>query len=183
MTSQTEEKIINAALKVFSEKGYVGATTMNIAEESGFSEKTLFRKFKTKENLFNMTIIQKGIEMGKFFQESVLIEKEFEDNRDFLENLIKNYRDLGNHYFEYFHLAINERTRIHEPVQVEFNFIVSEYLRKHIPGKKIDYMTLGLTISAFMYMTITEYNLGHHAIDLDTVLENFIDILIKAVNE
>ena len=49
---------------------------MNIAEESGFTEKTLFRKFKTKENLFNTTIQKKGMEMGMFFQEFVLIEKE-----------------------------------------------------------------------------------------------------------
>lgn len=181
MTNQTEEKIINAALKVFSQKGYSGATTMNIAEESGFTEKTLFRKFKTKENLFNTTIQKKGMEMGMFFQEFVLIEKEFKDTRDFLETLLKNYRKLGDNYFEYFHLVINERTRIHEPVQQQFNYILSEYLKKHIPNKQIDHMTFGLTISAFMYMTITEYNLGHQSIDLDTVLEKFIDILLLAI--
>lgn len=181
MSNNTEQNIIDAALKVFSEKGYTGATTMLIAEESGFTEKTLFRKFKTKENLFNETIQRKGIEMGKFFQESVLVEKEFKDTRDFLENLINNYRKLGDKYFEYFHLAINERTRIHEPIQMQFNFILSEYLKKHIPNKHIDHMTFGLTISAFMYMTITEYNLGHQAIDLDTVLEKFMDILLLAI--
>ncbi len=181
MTNNTELKIINSSLKVFSERGYVGATTMLIAEESGFSEKTLFRRFKTKENLFNKTILQKGQEMIKFFEESVLIEKEFKNFRDFIETLLKNYRKLGDQYFEFFHVSITERTRIHEPIQAEFNFKLSEYIKKHIPNKEIDYMTFGLTISAFMYMTITEYNLGHHAIDLDTVLKNFIDILLLVI--
>lgn len=181
MSNNTEQIIIDSALKVFSEKGYVGATTMLIADESGFTEKTLFRKFKTKENLFNRTITQKGMEMGKFFQEQVLVDKEFENTRDFLEYLIKNYRKLGDNYFEYFHLVLNERTRIHEPVQEEFNFIFSEYLKKHIPNDQIDHMTFGLTISAFMYMTITEYNLGHQAIDLDKVLEKFLEILLLAI--
>ena len=180
MTNTTEQKIINSSLKVFSERGYLGATTVLIAEESGYSEKTLFRRFKSKKNLFNTTILQKGMEMGKFFEESVLVKKNFKNPRDFLETLIKNYRKLGDHYFEFFHLAISERTRIHEPIMEEFNFKLSEYIKANIPGKEIDYMTFGLTISSFMYMTITEYNLGRQAIDLDTVLEKFIDILLFA---
>lgn len=47
MADETKQKILDAALKIFAEKGYKGATTMSIAEEAGFSEKTLFRKFKT----------------------------------------------------------------------------------------------------------------------------------------
>ncbi len=181
MTNTTEQKIINSSLKVFSERGYVGATTVLIAEESGYSEKTLFRRFKSKKNLFNTTILQKGMEMGKFFEESVLVKKNFQNPRDFLETLISNYRKLGDHYFEFFHLAISERTRIHEPIMEEFNFKLSEYIKANIPDRKIDYMTYGLTISSFMYMTITEYNLGRQAIDLDIVLEKFIDILLFAI--
>jgi len=175
MSNNSEQKIIDAALKIFSEKGYVGATTMAIAEEAGLSEKTLFRRFKSKENLFNMTVIAKGQQMQKFFDESVLEDKEFESPRDCMETLINNYRKLGDDHFEFFHLSINERTRIHEPFQQYFNFKISEYLQEHIPNKKIDYMTFGLTISAFMYMVITERNLGGKAIDLDYVLARFIE--------
>jgi TetR/AcrR family transcriptional regulator len=181
MTNTTEQEIINSSLKVFSERGYLGATTVLIAEKSGYSEKTLFRRFKSKKNLFNTTILQKGMEMGKFFEESVLVKKNFKNPRDFLETLIRNYRKLGDHYFEFFHLAISERTRIHEPIMEEFNFKLSEYIKANIPDKEIDYMTFGLIISSFMYMTITEYNLGRQAIDLDTVLEKFIDILLFAI--
>ena len=49
MSNTTEQKILEAALKMFAQKGYKGATTMIIAEEAGFSEKTLFRRFKTKK--------------------------------------------------------------------------------------------------------------------------------------
>ena len=49
MTGETEQKILDAALKVFSQKGYDGAKTKSIAEKSGFSEVTLFNKFKTKK--------------------------------------------------------------------------------------------------------------------------------------
>lgn len=52
MTEDTRERILEAALKLFSEKGYLGATTKEIAMASGISEVTLFRHFQTKENLF-----------------------------------------------------------------------------------------------------------------------------------
>lgn len=59
MVDETREKILDAALKVFSKEGYKPAKTAIIAEEASFSEKTLFRKFKTKENLFNEVISKK----------------------------------------------------------------------------------------------------------------------------
>jgi AcrR family transcriptional regulator len=57
MSAETEQKILDAALHVFSKNGYVGARTRMIAKESGFTEMTLFRKFETKENLFNQVLI------------------------------------------------------------------------------------------------------------------------------
>ena len=46
-----EHIIFNAALKVMTERGYVGATTKLIAEEAGIGEVTLFRRFGNKETL------------------------------------------------------------------------------------------------------------------------------------
>lgn len=39
-------------MELISEKGYIGATTREIASRAGVSELTLFRKFGRKENLF-----------------------------------------------------------------------------------------------------------------------------------
>ncbi|OPY24585.1 MAG: DNA-binding transcriptional repressor AcrR [Methanobacterium sp. PtaU1.Bin242] len=47
MADDTEQKILEIALKLFCEKGYVGTTTRVIAAESGFTEMTIYRKFKT----------------------------------------------------------------------------------------------------------------------------------------
>jgi TetR/AcrR family transcriptional regulator len=175
MTKETEQKIIDAALKVFAEKGYAGATTMDISERAGFSEKTLFRKFETKQNLFDRTIDETGRNMLRDFDKYVLVDKEFENPRDVLESVVNNIRKVGDNYFEYFHLSLRERTRIAEPFMAEFNFKLGLYLEKNIPHQKLDYMTLGLTISSFMYMVVTESHMGRNAIDMDSVLEKFID--------
>ena len=50
--SDTRLKLLEATLELISEKGYLGATTREIARRAGVSELTLFRKFEKKEKLF-----------------------------------------------------------------------------------------------------------------------------------
>lgn len=52
----TREKILDAALKLFSQRGYLGATTRQIAGEAGVAEVTLFRHFGSKEKLLEEVI-------------------------------------------------------------------------------------------------------------------------------
>ena len=47
---------MDAAIELFSKNGYDGVTTEEIATEAGFSEKTLFRHFKSKQNLLEQAI-------------------------------------------------------------------------------------------------------------------------------
>ncbi len=56
---ETEQKILNAALRVFASEGYAGATTRRIAQEANVTEVTLFRKFQSKENLLREVLIKK----------------------------------------------------------------------------------------------------------------------------
>jgi len=52
----TKEKIFDATIALVSEKGYLGATTREIARRAGVTELTLFRHFGSKENLFELTL-------------------------------------------------------------------------------------------------------------------------------
>jgi AcrR family transcriptional regulator len=46
------QRLLDAALKVFSERGYHGATIEEIAAESGLSNGALYYNFRNKEDLF-----------------------------------------------------------------------------------------------------------------------------------
>lgn len=50
--TQKEADILESATLIFSEKGYEGARTAEIAEAAGVTERTLFKYFRTKEALF-----------------------------------------------------------------------------------------------------------------------------------
>jgi AcrR family transcriptional regulator len=49
----SRQKLLEAAIRVFAESGFRGATTRRIAEEADVNEVTLFRLFKSKTALIN----------------------------------------------------------------------------------------------------------------------------------
>ncbi len=53
---KTKDRILKTGLKLFSKKGYLGATTKEIAKTAGIAEITLFRHFSSKERLFEEVI-------------------------------------------------------------------------------------------------------------------------------
>ena len=52
------EQLLEAALKVFADAGFRGATTRRIAQEAGVNEVTLFRQFGSKEGLILEAVIR-----------------------------------------------------------------------------------------------------------------------------
>lgn len=60
----TEEKIKNAAQKVFMKKGYGATRTRDIAEEAGINLALLNYYFRSKEKLFELVMLEK---LTKFF--------------------------------------------------------------------------------------------------------------------
>ncbi len=60
----TEQKIIEAARKVFTQKGYSATRTRDIAEEAGLNLALLNYYFRSKEKLFEIVMLEK---MLKFF--------------------------------------------------------------------------------------------------------------------
>ncbi|MBD1421170.1 TetR/AcrR family transcriptional regulator [Sphingobacterium chuzhouense] len=59
LDTSTEEKIIQAASKVFTQKGYVATRTRDIAEEAGINLALLNYYFRSKEKLFQLIMAEK----------------------------------------------------------------------------------------------------------------------------
>jgi len=180
MTDKTEQKFLDAALKLFAEEGYIGTTTMSIAEEAGFSEKTLFRKFKTKENLFNRVMDQNNERLREEFN-SVLIDKKFKDPEDFLETLIKNLAKLTDNNYEFFSLSANERKKISKPITEEFTSVLGKYLEKNMTNKEVDYQIFAMNILAFIYMINDEKYYRGASFKYKKVLEKFISNSVHCI--
>jgi AcrR family transcriptional regulator len=55
-TTDTHQRLLDAAARVFARDGLSGATTRAIAEEAGVNEVTLFRHFQTKDRLITAVV-------------------------------------------------------------------------------------------------------------------------------
>ncbi len=182
MTDETKQKILGTALKIFAEKGYKGATTLIIAEKAGFSEKTLFRKFKTKENLFNSVIIQGSEKLEKDFKTSILLNKKFKDHRDFLETLIQNLAELTDDNYEYISLTINESSKMSGTTAAEgITYVLSDYIERNIQNKEIDYQIFAVTILSFIYTLVGEKYQGGNFLDRGEALKKFTNNLMLCI--
>ena len=58
--AERREQIVQAAIELFSRKGFRGTTTREIAEAVGISEAALFKYFATKEDLYSAIIEAKA---------------------------------------------------------------------------------------------------------------------------
>jgi AcrR family transcriptional regulator len=96
--SERELQIMEAALKVFSEKGFNGATTKEIAEVAGVAEGTIFRYFKTKKDLLfsltapNMLNLLQPIIFNSVLK--IMQNNESLNDEELLKNILKNRLEL-----------------------------------------------------------------------------------------
>jgi len=174
----TEEKILDAALKVFARKGYDAATTRAIAEESGFTEMTLFRKFQTKKNLFDQ-VMNRGNKQIEKDAAKLFIPQDDKNVREFVKSFVLSLDEFVLTNFEYFHLTILEdNSKIKPNVRLTIDYI-SEYFKEHYPNKELDYIAFGYSMSTFIYsLNIDRYYRRTATIEnYDELLDKFTDIL------
>ena len=173
MSAETEQKILDAALHVFSKNGYVGARTRMIAKESGFTEMTLFRKFETKENLFNQVLITNRERLVKDF-DSLLAPYDAEDPKAHFKTLIMNLMDMMDKNFEFVNIIIYERERVSHSITETFVLHLARCLEKTIPRPNIDYSMLSFTILSFLYFIIFNKKIGDNSFKVESSVEEFI---------
>jgi len=180
MTDETEQKILNAALKIFSQKGYDGAKTKTIAKESGFSEVTLFNRFKTKRNLYNKVATQNTAKIKEDIY-SMLKDYRHEKPAAFLRTLIKDLFKLFDDNIEFMHLTVEEASKPSEQFELEFFNVLIVHLEKNIQNDKMDYQALATTLFTFTYMhSLAKYK-GRHYFDQDKLLEGFMNNIMMCI--
>ncbi len=196
--NDTRQRIIKAAIQVFSQKGYLGATTRAIAAAAGVNEVTLFRHFGSKENLLRAAIDQysplPGLER--------LIETEF--SGDYRQDLLK----LG-HYFlaklteswqkverrKTMIMALQEIDRRPElrdlvlPVFRRIRHLLREYLQQQIEQGRVRNLDtevmaeaiLGMFFSyALLEPLVTESSVP--ALPSEQLVAQFVDIFVEGTS-
>jgi len=87
----TRERILDAAARTFSLEGIQGATTRQIARKAGVNEVTLFRHFKSKEQLLG-AVLERGL-----VSEVALMN----EHSSWKENLRESMANYARHYYSH----------------------------------------------------------------------------------
>ncbi|AYD39732.1 TetR/AcrR family transcriptional regulator [Clostridium fermenticellae] len=90
--TKRQEDILRAAIKVFSEKGFEGSRTSEIAKEAGVAEGTIFRYYKSKKdlliNLSTLLIINFFRPLMSESIENIIEQEKQKSVKEVLENMI-----------------------------------------------------------------------------------------------
>ena len=137
--SEKQRKILEAAIDTFSEKGYAGSSTSEIAKKAGVAEGTIFRHYKTKKDLL-LSIVTPTIARFaaplfiKTFTKEVF-ENEYEHYEDFLRVIAMNRLEFVRKHFPILKIFIQEiafHDELREPFQQLFTEHVYQKFKKII---------------------------------------------------
>lgn len=189
---ETEQKILDAAMNVFSENGYEGATTRRIAEKAGVNEVTLFRKFQSKENILQDLIAERRQSILKSLDSILLIENE-EKLADCLRNLGRELTQFISERADWIVLLIREARR--RPESAEALSAIPEaildrlvqYFEQEIRRgnmRNVNPRTAALVfVSHVFYDGLARTMVKEIMGDSEKESNEFIDILLKGISK
>lgn len=120
------EQIVEAAIRVFIKKGFLQATTQEIAKEADVAEVTLFRKFSTKQNLFEF-VITRALEDK--FKSKLQKLAEIEDIDIFFKSILSDRLSMISRNEMLVKLLISESILGNLPEQMDFTKLIFASLK------------------------------------------------------
>ncbi len=186
----TKEKILKAAIKLFSQKGYLGATTKEIAKEAGIAEITLFRYFPSKENLFEETLsvysflpVLKGLlprlTNMPFEKALKIIASEFLNTLESKKYLIKIMHSEASNYPD-------KVRKIYHSFVDEMIKTLASFFEKHQKKGVLRKFNTNSGAMAFLGMFFSFFNARelqmmkkYKELEVNKIIEDFIDIFMR----
>jgi AcrR family transcriptional regulator len=153
--NQTQFAIINAAQIVFARYGYRKTTVDDIAQEAHIAKSSIYRYFKTKEEIFE-TIVEKEADMWlKRIQKAIAVQKNPKDKlrayvltkTQILKTLKNFYHALKDEYLEHYESIERLRKKYAE----KETKLVERILRNGV--KKGVFVIEDLKLSSFALVT------------------------------
>lgn len=182
MTDETKRKILDAALKIFAREGYNSATTRNIANESGFSEITLFRKFESKEKLFKEAM---SVNNEKLQEKCITLMEDLEkieDPEQFFREYIKRMAIFYRENFDFFNIMVTEDNIHIDSKMGNFGDSISEFVAQNIKNICCEVTSMVIAINTFIYTINLEIFHGKNTENYDDIIERFTNNMVKCLN-
>lgn len=187
---ETSQKIIDAAMILVRDKGYVATTTKEIARVAGVNECTLFRKFESKKDIVLQGANQEGWRANVTPE---IFEKVAWDLQADLEMFMRAYIDRMTPDFVNLSIGLRAPQLYEETKQLimkvpqAFLTTLTDYLNQmcemgQIPKK--DFKALALTVfSATFGYTFMNASFGKELTDIekDRYIQESVQMFVKGI--
>jgi AcrR family transcriptional regulator len=135
-------QILRIAVRLFSQRGFRGTTTKEIAQAAGVSEAMVFRHFATKEELYTAILDHKACEGGIEDPCALVADAvERKDDRAVFETLAFSALEHHEHDHEFLRLLLHSALEGHELAQMfwDRNIVqIYEFLGGYISERQRD---------------------------------------------
>lgn len=187
---ETSQKIIDAAMMLVRDKGYVATTTKEIAREAGVNECTLFRKFQSKKD-----IVLQGVSQAQWRANVTpeIFENVKWDLRTDLEMFMRAYMDRMTPDFVNLSIGLRapqlyeETASLIMKVPQAFLEAFTGYLKKmHEMGKipQADFDAQAMTVFSFTFgYTFLRASFGNELskVEKDQYIKSSVEMFIKGL--
>lgn len=126
-SSEKYQRIINAAIKVFSQKGFFYAKVADVAKAADVADGTIYLYFKNKDDLL-VSIFEHS--MDYFIQEACKVLEGVEDPAEKLKHFIELHLNL-----------VKKNPNLAQVLQVELRSS-SKFMKEYKPEKFFEYLRL-----------------------------------------
>lgn len=192
-----EERILEAAIKIFSEKGFSAATTSEIAKDAGVAEGTIFRYFKTKKDLLRGAMVKLIELIGEILitirMNKLINEYKSMDPREALKAIIKDRIELVEHNWDLIKVIATEvqfhedlREAFIENVVIKGKKIIEGYLQSEVEMgvfRNINPVIVTRTLVGMLGIYIIQKRFASKVIDIndDEQIDIMIDLILNGL--
>jgi len=192
--NNTKEKLVKTTLRLISERGYLGATTREIARQAGVTELTLFRNFGSKEKLFE-AMLRRYTFLPKLME--LFPELNRVSYSESLKMIGTNYFETLQHNKLFMKIMFSEMNHYPENVRSVYNNLVKDLLQalaEHFAAlqKKgiLRRFSVGVAARAFLGMIFfyfrTEELITGRTVskkELQKTIEEFVRIFVQGTQK
>lgn len=195
-----EQRILESAVKIFSEKGFSAATTSEIAKGAGIAEGTIFRYFKTKKDILRGILIQTINLMGTRVVmnpvEKIFNSSKDKDLRPILKELLYDRLKLVESIFPMARVIMTEallhddiREAIYQNIITKalevFNVFHGQMVEKGVLRSNVKPDVMFRSILGNMALFIAQRKLFSDKFefdDLEKEFDNIIDVILYGIS-
>lgn len=198
---EKEQKILEAAIDVFSERGFSGSTTSEIAKRAGVAEGTIFRYFKTKKDILRGILIQMLNLAGEPIivegVRKILLNTENKDLREVLKAFVKDRLEVLESVFPMIKIIITEALYHDDIREAFFQNIISkifeiftifhrQMVERGLIREKVKALTMARSIigNIVLFLVYKQFFANKfNQQDMDQELDAVIDIIIYGISK